>query len=241
MRTMLVMVAVATLGMSAFAAWFFFGGPEDDPTRVRLRAQEARIEALRPRVESGDVVAQYALGRLYHQGGIETQDFAQAFHWYSEAAAKGHAGAQYAIGSMYAKGEGVKQSYFRAAEWYRLAANLGGNADARLALGELYFHGRGVPNDYAEARAWYRKAADQGHPVAQHLLAAMYRDGWAGEHDPVEAYKWFTLAMRNRAAVMAHDPGLDPRAARARIAEGMTQDQLKRAEDAARAWRATPR
>lgn len=237
MRAMLFMVAVATLGMSAFAAWFFFGGPEDDPTRVRLRAHEARIEALTPRAAGGDVQAQYALGRLHHQGGLETQDFAQAFRWYSEAAGKGHPGAQYALGTMYAKGQGVMQSYFRAAEWYRLAATLGGSADARLALGELYFHGRGVPHGYAEARAWYRKAADQGHPVAQHLLGAMHRDGWAGEHDPVEAYKWFTLAMRDRAAVMAHDPGLDPRAARAGVAEAMTEDQLKRAEDAARAWR----
>jgi len=240
MRAMLVMVAVATLGMSAFAAWLFFGGPDDDPTRVRLRAQEARIEALRPGAVAGDVHAQYALGRLYHQDDFESHDFAKAFHWYNEAAGKGHAGAQYAIGTMYAKGQGVNQSYFRAAEWYRVAANLGGNADARLALGELYFHGRGVPHDYAEARAWYRKAADQGHPIAQHLLGAMHRDGWAGDYDPVAAYKWFTLAAANRARVMAHDPALDPRAALEKLAGTMTGDQLQRARAAAEAWRAAP-
>ena len=42
---MLVLFAVATLGLSGFAAWFFFGGPEDDPTRVKLAAEMAELEA----------------------------------------------------------------------------------------------------------------------------------------------------------------------------------------------------
>ncbi len=83
MRVMLFVVAVATLGMSGFAAWFFFGGPEEDPTRVKLQAYMAEIETLKPKARSGDIRAQYELARLYHHGEPEAQDLPQAFGWYT--------------------------------------------------------------------------------------------------------------------------------------------------------------
>ena len=234
---MLVLFAVATLGLSGFAAWFFFGGPEDDPTRVKLAVEMAEIEALKPQARSGDMKVQYALARLYHTSQFGSRDLDLAYEWYSKAAEQGHPGAQYFIGTFFADAKVVKQSYYRASEWYRLAANLGRVADAQLALGDLYFHGRGVPHDYAEALGWYKKAAEQGHPVAQYLLGSMYQEGWAGDYDPVEAYKWFTLAHRQRDRVLTDNPKFDTRAALDRVGKGMNQDQIKRAEDAARNWR----
>jgi len=234
---MLILFAVAALGLSGFAGWFFFGGPEDDPTRRRMEAHVARIEAKIPEAEAGNVRAEFDLARLYHNGDFIAPDLKAAFKWYSRAAEKGHSGAQYFIGTMYAKGEAVRQDYYRAAEWYRLAANLGRHADAQLELGNLYFRGRGVPHGYAEALNWYKKAAGQGHPVAQHLLGAMYAEGWAGAFDPVEAYKWFTLAMARQKQVMAYDPGFDSMAARDRIARDMNDNQIKRASLAAENWR----
>lgn len=234
---MLILFAVATLGLSGFAGWLFFGGPEDDPTRVKLAAEMAGIEALKPAAGAGDMKTQYALARLYHTGQFGSQDLNQAYAWYSKAAEQGHPGAQYFIGTFFATGQVVKQSYYRASDWYKLAANLGRVADAQLALGDLYFHGRGVPHDYAEALGWYKKAAQQGHPVAQYLLGSMYQEGWAGDHDPVEAFKWFTLAHRQRNVVMAHNPKFDTRVALDGVGRGMNQDQKKRGEDGARNWR----
>ena len=46
---MLVLLAVATLGLSGFAAWFFFGGPEDDPTRVNSPSRWPRSRPLNPK------------------------------------------------------------------------------------------------------------------------------------------------------------------------------------------------
>lgn len=236
MRTMLILFTVATLSLSAFAAWFFFGGPEDDPTRVKLAQYVARIEATKPRAEAGDAQAEYELARLYHLAPHDSKDLPAAFRWYSKAAEKGHVGARYALGTMYANGEAVAQDYFRAAEWYRLAANLGGGADAQVALGELYFLGRGAPQDVAEARDWYRKAAERGHPVGQYRLAAMMREGYAGPLDPVEAFKWLTLAAAQRDKLKAHDPSLDAEAALDRLAKTMTKDQIARGEAAARSF-----
>ena len=80
---MLVLFAVATLGLSGFAAWFFFGGPEDDPTRVKLAVEMAEIEALKPQARSGDMKVQYALARLYHTGQFGSRDLDLAYEWYS--------------------------------------------------------------------------------------------------------------------------------------------------------------
>jgi len=237
MRAALILFTVTTLAVSGFAAWLFFGGPEDDPTRVKLAQYVARIEAMKPEAEGGDAHAQYELARLFHLGQPGAQDLREAFKWYARAADKGHVGARYALGTMYARGEAVPQDYFRAAEWYRLAASLGGSADAQVALGEMHFLGRGAPHDVAEARDWYRKAAEQGHPVGQYRLAEMMREGYAGRPDPVEAFKWLTLAARQRDRLKAHDPGLDADAALARLTGTMTEDQLTRGEAAARSFR----
>lgn len=235
---MLILFSVAALGLSGFAGWFFFGGPEDDPTRVKLAATLSQIEALKPKAQSGDIRAQYELARLYHLGKFGSRNLPEAYKWYSKAAEKGHTGAQYVIGTFFAEGKVVKQSYYRASDWYLLASNLGRNPDAQFALGELYFNGRGVPHGYAEAREWYAKAAEQGHPVAQFRLGAMIAEGWAGGFDAVEAYKWFTLAVRGQDRVTAHDPKLDVRAALDMLARDMNENQIKRARAAARAWRA---
>lgn len=236
MRTFLFLFAVATLGLSGFAAWFFFGGPEDDPARKRHAALVAKISATLERAETGDPTAQFALARLYHGSGPATRDPALAFEWYSKAAAKGHAGAQYYLGRMYARGEFVRQDYFRAAEWYRLSASLGRFADARFALGDLYFKGRGVPRGYAEALAWYRQAADQGHPVAQYRLGVMFAEGWAGEFDGIRAYKWFALALRGKGRIAAFDAGLDASAGLAHVADRLNENQIKEAKDAVAKW-----
>jgi len=237
MRLMLFIFTVLTLGLSGFAGWFFFGGPDDDPTRIKRLAAVAEIGALIPVAKKGDVKAQYQLAGLYYRGKYAARDLPAAFEWFSKAAEKGHTGAQYAVGAMYAKGEAVPQSYFRAAEWYKLSSNLGHNPEAQLALGHLYFKGQGVPHDYAEALDWYTKAARQGQPVAQHYLGAMYAEGWAGEFDAVRAYQWFTLAARQKERVLGYDPKLDSLAARERLAAKMNQNQIKRATKAADNWR----
>ncbi|MDA1089733.1 MAG: tetratricopeptide repeat protein [Proteobacteria bacterium] len=234
---MLILFTVAVLGLSGFAGWFFFGGPDDDPTRRAMDAHISRLQAKIPEAEAGSANAQFALARLYHNGDHIAADPKAAYQWYAKAADQGHVEAQYSIGAMYANGDGVRQDYFRASEWYRLAANLGRHAGAQLALGDLYFMGQGVAHGYAEALAWYKKSALRGHPVAQYRLGAMYAEGWAGAFDPVEAYTWFTLAMAKQGQVKAHDSRLDPKAAREKLAEAMNRNQINRATDAAARFR----
>jgi uncharacterized protein len=236
MRTFLFLFMVATLGLSGFAAWFFFGGPEDDPARKRHNALVAKIANVQSRAETGDLTAQFEVGKLYRSASPETRDFALAFEWFTKAAGKGHVGAQYNLGGMYASGEYVRQDYFRAVEWYRLAANLGHHLGAQFSLGDLYFRGQGVPNNYAEALGWYTKAATQGHSVAQYRLGVMYSEGWVEGFDAIRAYKWFTLALRGQDRITAFDATLDARAGLSHVAAKMNENQIKRAEEAVANW-----
>ena len=237
MRWMLILFAVAVLGLSGFAGWFFFGGPDDDPTRRAMNAHISRIEAKISEAEAGSANAQFELARLYHNEDHIESDPKAAFKWYSKAAETGHVGAQYFLGTMYAKGDFVRQDYFRASEWYRLASNLGRHAGAQLALGDMYFKGQGVPHGYAEAVSWYKKSAMRGHPVAQYRLGAMYAEGYAGGLDAVEAYKWFSLALKGKSQITAYDSRFDPEAALSRLAADMNQNQIQRAQVAASRFR----
>ena len=54
--------------------------------------------------------------------------------------------------------------------------------------------GEGISEDDAEAVKWYLMAADQGNPIAQDNLGAMYFVGEGIAENKIEAYKWFFIS-----------------------------------------------
>lgn len=240
LRTLLLL-CVPFLAASAFAAWFFFGGASDQPDPLELERQRFRalIAEAEPAAEQADPAARTRLAKLLLAAPPPVGDAERARTLLRKAAEAGYVEAQYQLGRLHAEGIGVPRDHYRAAEWLDLAANLGRHAEAQFLLGDMYFHGRGVPHDYGEALELYRKAAHQGHPVAQYLLGVMHEEGWGMRRNLVDAYTWLTLAQAKRDVVMAYDPKFDPQVARERLIARMTEDQRRRAEQAASAW--TPR
>lgn len=112
-----------------------------------------------PLAESGDVRAQYAIGRLYEKGKGVERDFGRAFIWYRKAAEKNHADSQYRLAVGYAYGLGVKRNEAMGLSWLRKAAN-NGHRRAQKVLARAYEDGRlGLVADPEQARYWYGKAA----------------------------------------------------------------------------------
>ncbi|KAF9898610.1 hypothetical protein EC991_010817 [Linnemannia zychae] len=73
-------------------------------------------------------VAQFQVGVMFEKGHGTSQDYAQAFHWFLEAANQGNQGeatAQYNIGLLYRYGLGVPRDVRKAMEWFEAAANQG--------------------------------------------------------------------------------------------------------------------
>jgi TPR repeat protein len=59
------------------------------------------------------------------------RDYAQAHHWYLQAAGQGHIRAQFNLGLMYLAGQGVRADAAQAWLWLTMAERAGFNAAAR--------------------------------------------------------------------------------------------------------------
>jgi TPR repeat protein len=83
------------------------------------------------------------------------------------------------------------------AVWKPLAEN--GDVSMQLLVGSIYDFGQGVPQDDAEAVKWYERAAEQGSAKGQYQAGAVYARS-AQIKDPVQGYKWLTIAARSLAS-----------------------------------------
>jgi len=79
------------------------------------------------------------------------------------------------------------------AVWQPLAEK--GDVAMQLLVGSIYDYGQGVPQDDAEAVKWYERAANQGSAKGQYQAGAAYARS-PQIKNPVEGYKWLTIAAR---------------------------------------------
>ena len=77
------------------------------------------------KAESGDMDAQFKLGRCYYQGLGATKDYKEAVKWFTKAAEHGHRDAKFNLGQCYYRGEGVTKNKKEAVKWYTKAAKQG--------------------------------------------------------------------------------------------------------------------
>ena len=84
-----------------------------------------------------------------------------------------------------------------ALDWYERAAR-GGNAKAAMELAELYEMGRGFERDIVKAVAWERHAAALGDRWAMVFLSQNLQEGALRPPDPMLAWAWSTVALRER-------------------------------------------
>jgi TPR repeat protein len=166
--------------------------------------------------DSGLVMAQMALGILYCDGrsGVE-QDYTEAFKWFTKAAEQGNLHAEYYLAVCYQDGKGTPTNSSEAISWLQ-RAGINGVANAQVDMGKYCFDAGfaelGIPTqikpdtsmtrgqltnqNFARGIEWYQQAANQNYPPAQMFLTFAYQNGTGVDKDPIEAYKWFVLAIR---------------------------------------------
>jgi hypothetical protein len=132
-----------------------------------------------------------------------------------------------------------RQDYPEALKQLRPLARKG-NAVAQHNIGVMFASGRGVARDYDAAQALFRMATAQGYAPSMWSLGLMFAQGEGVQPNLIESYKWFILAR----LVLDQDDVSNPDAhLREDISQGLrkladilTREQVKQAEDLATAW-----
>ena len=105
-----------------------------------------------------------------------------------------------------------------------------GHGGAEFMLGVMYFYGRGVERDQGIASIWFYKSARQGNPAAQLAFGSMFIRGVGVSPDPVQAYKWLSLARTSG----IKDIVSQAEALLAQTARQMTAEDIAKADKEAR-------
>ena len=152
------------------------------------------------------------------------QDHAEAARWCGLAAEQGDAEGQFCLALLYGLGAGVEQDYAKSVDWYRLAARA--DREVTVVAGREYTSGR---------------------EIGFHLLVlgTMYREGVALPRNDATAHEWLNIAERWKPDSWwsTETPDGEVRLAEEirTLADGMTAEQLAKAQLAADAFLETYR
>ncbi len=113
---------------------------------------------------------QFTLGRKFAGAEGAACDFAQAAHWFEQAAEQNHSLAQLSLATLYRQGLGLARDAAKSLLWLTRSARLG-NPDAQYQLGmRQHLAGRdsteASPENRIEALKWVRLSAAQGQREA---------------------------------------------------------------------------
>ena len=126
------------------------------------------VDWLTQAAEAGLGYAQFALDKLYRDGGPVDRNKTKAVIWFSQAAEQGNHYTMYALGKLHLEANDPAA----ALRWFRKSAEMG-NQYAQYRLGKLVLNGDGVAKDVADAVRWLTEAAEQGNQHAQFFLDHM--------------------------------------------------------------------
>ena len=164
----------------------------------------------------GDPAGQRSLGHLYAIGIGVKSDMPRAVELFRAAATGGDAFAMYNLAMANIDAEGEYLTFDETLSLLEKSAD-GGVVQAEAKIGDLLAQ---VDRD-SEALNWYVKAASHGHTGAMNAAACWFRDGTAGEADPVQAVRWFLSMLDNGNGDGIHQA--------IELARTMTNEQIREA------------
>jgi TPR repeat protein len=129
-------------------------------------------ESIENPAETPPAEIQFLKGLRFASGEGSAQDYAQAAHWYAQAAEQDHTLAQFNLAMMYGQGQGVVRDEAKSLMWMTRSAKLG-DAGAQYKLGvQQYLACRragldGTPEGRIEALKWVRLSAGRGYRGAE--------------------------------------------------------------------------
>jgi len=169
------------------------------------------------RYESGQLLPQNALFRLFNKHGLSTVAVLAGAAGVSALAAYGTPTEQQSVlalgaavglpyiiyrNSVSLDREALMQTahYYYSQQMYRESLNAylraadAGAHEAYERIAHQYYYGEGIEQNYEKALDWYRKAARGGYATAQYYLAMMIQEGKGAAQNTKKAAKWLSRA-----------------------------------------------
>ena len=141
--------------------------------------------------ESGDMYAQYLMGKLWRDGPLLIPNSANAQYWFEQAAEQEHIVAQYSLAKLYLSDDVEVRDIRLGLNWLYTAA-VNGSSYAMYRLAKECLKGEYIQKDTARAVEWFTKSAERGNPYAQYMLGKLYLTGKEVSYDEEKAVYWLT-------------------------------------------------
>ena len=165
-----------------------------DVIRDESLTMEERGEAvseMEKLAESGDMYAQYLIGKLWRDGPLLIPDSVEARYWFERAAEQGHLVAQYSLAKLYLSDDLEVRDTRTGMNWLYTAA-VNGSHYAMHRLAKECLKGEHIQKDTARAVEWFTRSAERGNPYAQYMLGKLYLAGKEVPRDEEKAAYWLT-------------------------------------------------
>lgn len=141
--------------------------------------------------ESGDMYAQYLMGKLWRDGPLLIPNSANARYWFEQAAEQEHIVAQYSLAKLYLSDAVEVRDIRLGLNWLYTAA-VNGSSYAMHRLAKELFKGDLIKRNSDAAVEWFTRSAERGNPYAQYMLGKLHLAGREVLHDEEQAVHWLS-------------------------------------------------
>ena len=159
--------------------------------RLTMEERSDAVSEMNKLAESGDMHAQYLMGKLWRDGPLLIPDSVNARYWLEQAAEQGHLIAQYSLAKLYLSDDVEVRDIRLGLNWLYTAA-VNGSSCAMYRLAKEWLKGEHIQKDTARAAEWFTMSAERGNPYAQYMLGKLYLTGTEAPYDEERAIHWLT-------------------------------------------------
>lgn len=163
--------------------------------KLPLDERDQAVAEMEQLAESGDMNAQYLMGKLWRDGPLLIPDSVKAQSWLERAAAQDHAAAQYALGKLLLSDDVEVRDAQEGLRWLETAAG-NGSRYAAYRLGKEYLRGKIVGKDVGKAMEYFAQSAEAGNSYAQYALGKLYLQGKEVGQGQEAAEYWLMQSAR---------------------------------------------
>lgn len=158
---------------------------------LTMEERSDAVSAMNQMAESGDMYAQYLMGKLWRDGSLLIPNAANARYWFEQAAEQGHLAAQYSLAKLYLSNDVEVRDIRLGMNWLYTAA-VNGSHYAMYQLAKECLKGELIKKDAAHAVEWFTRSAERGNSYSQYMLGKLYLTGKDIPYDEEQAVHWLS-------------------------------------------------